>query len=208
VLGAGQEARRRAVGYHEDDLRQIKAARKAAAPAVFTDAEGTWLFASEVARRFGLRADNLWHFRAKVYDFLPEGRIRAKQVDAASPPTRKARCRLWVYHEDDVKRVAAHRAGEPIPPPAIVMIADSTPSPNPSAQERPSADIPESGRPTKPRRGRPPGTGLSTERKEEIAEAYLNRQPGETGEDIADRFKVSESTVDKVTAWYRGQRRK
>jgi hypothetical protein len=98
-------------------LRQIKATKRTPASAISTDADGFWLFASEVARRFNLHADNLWHFRAKAYAFLPEGKIRAKQVDTASPPTRKARRRLWVYHEDDLKRLAAYRAGEPATPP-------------------------------------------------------------------------------------------
>jgi hypothetical protein len=127
--------------YLEDDLRRIADAKKKDAPAVYKDAEGVWLFASEVTHRFGIRADNLWHYRATTYSFLAAGKIRAKQVDATHHPRPpRTRGRLWVYFEDDMKRVAAHLAGKPIPPAAPPPATSLPPEP-----------------PKKKRRGRPSG---------------------------------------------------
>jgi hypothetical protein len=103
--------------YHEEDLKAIKVAR--AAPTVYRDGEGVWLFASEVEGRFGLRADNLWHYRKKPWAALGGRTIRAKQVPAASHPRpRNAHGGLlWVYHEEDLRRLH-HAAPEPLEPAA------------------------------------------------------------------------------------------
>jgi hypothetical protein len=57
------------------------------------------------------------------------------------------------------------------------------------------------------RRGRPKDLGLH-DRHKKIAEAYLSRQAGESGADVARKLRISESTVDKAVKWYRDQRRK
>ncbi len=90
--------------YFECDLRDIVAARKRAA--TYEDRAGTWLFACEAERRYGLRADNLWSYRRKTYPSLPQRKIRAKQVSASHHPCPRHPQRLyWVVHEGDIRQI-------------------------------------------------------------------------------------------------------
>jgi hypothetical protein len=137
---AGSTDRRMRWVYLEEDLRQIAAAQKIAAargssPAVYSDDQGTWLFASEVHKRFGLPADGLWYYRKKTFPFLANGKLRAKPVAASHHPkfrTKKPGKQCWVYHEQDLQRIAAARAGlpvEPLQPPAEVPSAGAKAQP-------------------------------------------------------------------------------
>jgi hypothetical protein len=97
--------------YHEEDIQCIVAAKKAGP--VFDDQEGRWLFACEVSKRTGLSADNLWHYRNKSFAFLNNGRIRAKKVSGVHHPLPNcAHKQRWVYHEEDIFRLAASLKGE------------------------------------------------------------------------------------------------
>jgi hypothetical protein len=126
--------------YHEDDLKQIMSARES--PAVYTDSEGTWLFASEVAKRFGFPVYNLWHYREKSWPCLTGGKLRAKQVAARYHPRpknpRSDRVLLWVYHEDDLARLAAWFSGEALEAAAAYEVeAKPSPATTPRRRGRP-----------------------------------------------------------------------
>jgi hypothetical protein len=129
--------------YLESDVEKIAAAQVAsAAPATYRDAQGTWLFASEVSRRTGWPADGLWYYRKKKWPCLPSGKIRAKTVSSKHHPhyPRLGRSQAWVYHEGDIERVAAYRRGEELPLLGESANGDTSPSisqPIPNASETP-----------------------------------------------------------------------
>jgi hypothetical protein len=100
--------------YLETDLEKIAAAQAASTgAATYQDAEGIWLFAREVAARTDWPADGLYYYRKKKWPCLPSGKLRAKQVAAKHHPhyPRISRDESWVYHAEDVERIAAYRRG-------------------------------------------------------------------------------------------------
>jgi hypothetical protein len=104
--------------YLETDLQTIAATQAASTgAATYQDAEGTWLFAREVAHRTGWPADGLSYYRDKKWSCLPSQKLRAKKVAAKHHPhyPRISRDELWVYHEEDVERIVAYRRGEEPP---------------------------------------------------------------------------------------------
>ncbi len=142
--------------YLESDLQAIAAAQRERKPEpVYTDSEGRWLFAAGVAARTGWPQDGLWYYRNKEWPALAgrlDPRIRAKQVPAdkhpgmvfVSPDLQE----LWVYHEEDVERVAG-------------LKADSPATEIPSFEARPEIPFAEDGNETAPakrKRGRPKGS--------------------------------------------------
>jgi hypothetical protein len=128
--------------YHEEDLQVIAAAQAAPGPATLQDSEGTWLFASEVQRRFGWPADGLTYYRRKAWPCLDGGKLRAKQVPSTAHPGMRNKNRpAWVYHEEDLRRLAAFQAGEDL-------------GPIPATPDGPSRQATESLPPPKSRRGR------------------------------------------------------
>jgi hypothetical protein len=110
--------------YQESDLQRIARGRRSPPDGVFADSEGTWLFAGEVQRRYGIRANNLWHYRKKSYPFLPKRKIRAKKVSGSKHPCPQTGRKLfWVYLESDLEAIKTqdtiqerqHERG-PVPP--------------------------------------------------------------------------------------------
>jgi hypothetical protein len=110
-LTAGKE-RRESWVYLEEDIKQIIAERKK--EAVYQDAEGTWLFACEVEKRYGLPADNLWYHRNKTYPSIPSGKLRVQTVPGDRHPRPHGANLCHVYHEDDIRTVVSGVLAEAI----------------------------------------------------------------------------------------------
>jgi hypothetical protein len=112
---AGQKLRTRTAAsgpankllYNVEDLDKIHRARQTTLKAPYVDAEGTWLQQATATKRYGL-VEQLSHWRKRPSRFLGSRKIRAKKVPR---PGKRNRWReVWVYHEDDLRAIAAARA--------------------------------------------------------------------------------------------------
>jgi hypothetical protein len=186
-LTASRERRRRWV-YYEADLERIAAGQKGPREAVYRDDEGMWLFACEVERRFGLQADNLWHYRNKEYPFLPKHRLRAKQVPGWCHPAHRTVNRLrWVYSEQDLQLIDARRRGLP------------DPVPQPPHRAAPPSPVPAAAAPRPKRRGRP--RGMTPEVKKKIAgmlSAWERRELGDNKAAYGRKFGFDKSDATRL----------
>lgn len=93
------------------------------------DAAGAWLTARAAQERYGRRLD-LHPWRAAGCPALGGKRIRAKRIPAAAGgPRGSRRGQVWVYHENDVLRIAAAGASgrrvEPVPDPEWLTAAEA-----------------------------------------------------------------------------------